>query len=203
MENNNYKIKLPNDLVESLKNVQEMYFENMENDDEDCLGGTEDSYANEMLGQHIADILDNNTILKIKEINSDINDRFGIDSKQSEVKQFEELLDYLINDFADNIETIDTTYEIVLDINDKVYNGNMRIIEKGFRRDEPIALLEKDLGNNEKEYIVAFYYKIEENKLSWGYGYYYDTDISKAKQDYQKVTNGGNLADTFERKEER
>lgn len=85
----------------------------------------------------------------------------------------------------------------------EVYNGNMRIIDKGFRGDQPVALVEKTLSDKSKEYIIAFYYSVDVDKLSWGYGYYYDTDISKAKQDYQKVTNGGNLADTFERKEER
>ena len=153
MKDEDYKIKLPEVFFKDLENVQKMYFEDLENDDEDCLGGTEDSYANEMLGQHLADILDNNTILKIKEINTDINNYFGIDGKQDGAKQMEALFNQLVNDFADNIETIDTTYERVLDINDKTY--------------------------------------------------YYDMDILKAKQDYQKVTKGRNLAGTFERREER
>ena len=39
----------------------------------------------------------------------------------------------------------------------EIYNGNMRIIEKGYRNKEPVALVEKTIGN-EKEYIVAFFY---------------------------------------------
>ena len=55
----------------------------------------------------------------------------------------------------------------------EIYNGNMRIIEKGYRDKKPIALVEKTIGN-EKEYIVAFYYTTKQDKLEWAYGYYYD-----------------------------
>ena len=78
----------------------------------------------------------------------------------------------------------------------KLYNGNMLIIDKGFRKDEPIALVEKNVPSmNRKEYIVAFNYTIdkENNNLSWGYGRYY-YDKSSGQEAYEKVINGGNLA---------
>lgn len=84
----------------------------------------------------------------------------------------------------------------------EIYNGNMQIIERGQRKDQPIALVEKSIGN-EKEYIVAFYYKTNGDKLSWGYGYYYDNDKNKALEDYQKVISGGSITRTFERKDDR
>lgn len=84
----------------------------------------------------------------------------------------------------------------------EIYNGNMRIIEKGYRNKEPIALVEKTVGN-EKEYIVAFFYTTQQDKLEWAYGYYYDNDKVKAQKDFQKVVSGDNLADTFNKKESR
>lgn len=83
----------------------------------------------------------------------------------------------------------------------EVYNENMRILDKGFRNKEPVALIEKTIGN-EKEYIVAFYYQTKQDKLEWGYGYYYEGK-EKAKADFKKVISGGNLADTFNKKDSR
>lgn len=84
----------------------------------------------------------------------------------------------------------------------EIYNGNMRIIEKGFRNKEPIALVEKTIGN-EKEYIVAFFYTTNQDKLNWAYGYYYSDDKTKARNDFQRVISGENLADTLVKKERR
>lgn len=39
----------------------------------------------------------------------------------------------------------------------EIYNGNMRIIEKGYRNKEPVALVEKTIGN-EKVYSCFFLY---------------------------------------------
>ncbi len=102
-----------------------------------------------------------------------------------------------------NRETIIADYKEMTGGEPKVYNGNMVILDKGFRKDQPIALIEKALNDKEKEYIVAMYYKVNDDKLSWGYAYYYDNDKQKAEEDYKKVINGGNLAHTFDRKEER
>lgn len=81
----------------------------------------------------------------------------------------------------------------------EIYNGNMRILEKGFRRDQPIAFVEKNLTDDTKEYLIAFYYQINDDKLSWGYAFYYDNNKQKAEEDYNKVIKGGNLANTFDR----
>lgn len=78
-----------------------------------------------------------------------------------------------------------------------IYNGNIKIINNGFRREQPVAFVEKTLDNNEKEYIIAFSYKTKENKIFWDYGYYYGNDKNKAKKDFKKVLNGGNLDKTF------
>ncbi len=81
--------------------------------------------------------------------------------------------------------------------------GNLKLFNKGYRNDGAIALVERTLSDNSKEYIIAFYYSIDNDKLDWGYGYYYDTDISKAREDYKKVISGGDLAHTFDKKQER
>ena len=41
--------------------------------------------------------------------------------------------------------------------------------------------------------------KITDKKIDWAYGYYYNENISKAKQDFNKVLSGGNLANTFDK----
>lgn len=48
-----------------------------------------------------------------------------------------------------------------------------------------------------KEYVVAFIYKVNANKIDWAYGNYYGKDLNKAKEDFDKVISGRNLADTF------
>lgn len=111
-----------------------------------------------------------------------------------------EMLSQWVNENKDKIEI---EYKEFIGLEEKVYNGNFKIMEKGFRKDQPVALVERTFDDNNKEYIIAFYYKIDNDKLDWGYGYYYGDNISKAKQDYQKVLNGHNLADTFEKREER
>lgn len=102
-----------------------------------------------------------------------------------------------------NKETILADYREMTGGEPKLYNGNMVIIDKGFRKDQPVALVEKSLSDNEKEYIVAMYYKVNDDKLSWGYAYYYDNDKQKAEEDYKKVISGGNLAHTFDKGQER
>lgn len=44
-------------LLRALQSDAEMYDENMMDDEDDVFGGTEDSYANEMLDQHISDTI--------------------------------------------------------------------------------------------------------------------------------------------------
>ena len=112
---------------------------------------------------------------------------------------YEMLQEWLSN----NKERIEQEYKETIGYEEKVYNGNLKILKIGFRKDEPIALVEKDVPSmNRKEYIVAFNYTIdkEKNNLSWGYGRYY-YDKNSGEKAYEKVINGGNLA--FHDREER
>ena len=81
-------------------------------------------------------------------------------------------------------------------------DNGMFVMDVGFRNEEPIALIERTLKNGTKEYIVAFNYEIKDNSINWGYGYYYNENIDKAKEDFARVLKGENLADTFENKED-
>ena len=76
-------------------------------------------------------------------------------------------------------------------------HDNKVIVETGKRNNEPVALIEHYFKDGTKEYIVAFNYTVDDKKVNWGYGYYYSNDLDKAKEDFEKVKAGGNLADTF------
>lgn len=82
---------------------------------------------------------------------------------------------------------------------------NAIVIDVGYRRKEPIALVERKMKDQRdgKQYVVAFGYKITDNEITWNYGYYYYNDFEKAKHDFDKVINGGNLARTFDKGQER
>ena len=80
-------------------------------------------------------------------------------------------------------------------------NDSFYIVDVGFRREQPVALVEKTFPNNSKEYIIAFDYSIKDDKIDWGYGYYYNENIEKAKEDFVRVLKGEDLADTFSDKE--
>ena len=80
-------------------------------------------------------------------------------------------------------------------------NDTFYLIDVGFRRQTPVALVEKTFTEKDKEYIIAIDYKVENDRINWGYGYYYDKDIKKAKEDFAKVLEGKELADTFAEKE--
>lgn len=79
-------------------------------------------------------------------------------------------------------------------------DNGIYVIDLGYRREQPIALIEKSYKDF-KEYIVAINYKIKDNKMEWGYGYYYDNNLNKAREDFQKVISGGSLTNTFDKKE--
>ena len=76
-------------------------------------------------------------------------------------------------------------------------DNGMYIMDLGYRNKQPVALIERTMQDKSIEYIIAFNYKITDKKIDWAYGYYYNDNISKAKQDFNKVLSGGNLADTF------
>lgn len=82
----------------------------------------------------------------------------------------------------------------------RMLEDGMYVIDLGYRNKQPVALIEKTMQDNSKEYIIAFNYKINDKKIDWAYGYYYNNNISKAKQDFNKVLSGGNLAETFDKK---
>lgn len=84
-------------------------------------------------------------------------------------------------------------------MNRKLENG-IFLIDVGYRNDITVALVEKHYNEN-VEYIIAFNYKIDNNKINWGYGYYYNKNIGKAMEDFKKVLADHNLADTFFKKE--
>lgn len=91
----------------------------------------------------------------------------------------------------DNNEVIQSEYLCYFDFDNKC------IIETGKRNSDKVALVEHQFKDGTKEYIVAFHYEIDDKKINWGYGYYYGNDLKKAKEDFEKVKAGGNLADTF------
>lgn len=99
-----------------------------------------------------------------------------------------------------NKSDIEELYRKTIGYKEKVYNGNTIIIDKGYRKTDKVALLEKTIGN-QKEYIIAFHYQEDKDKLSWAYAYYFDKDKEKAIESYDNVLNGGNLADVFINKE--
>ena len=53
-------------------------------------------------------------------------------------------------------------------------NDTFYLIDVGFRRQTPVALVEKTFTEKDKEYIIAIDYKVENDRINWGYGYYYD-----------------------------
>ena len=52
-----------------------------------------------------------------------------------------------------------------------------------------------------KLYIIAFSYKIKDDNISWGYGYYY-YNKEKAEEHFKKVLKGKNLIDIYEQEQE-
>lgn len=126
-----------------------------------------------------------------------------------EASQFLESREYKNPKYSgyDNLtEWVDKNKQQIFSDYQKITRGdiekvnNMKIVDRGFRNQDPIALIEKTIGN-EKEYIIAFFYQAEIDKLDWAYGYYYDDNKTKAMNDFNRVICGGNLADTFVKKE--
>ena len=112
--------------------------------------------------------------------------------------------DMLIKWLEINKEKIKQDYKEFIegDIKSKTrsLDNGIYVIDLGYRREQPIALIEKSYQDF-KEYILAINYKIKDNKMEWGYGYYYDNNLNKAREDFQKVISGGNLINTFDKKE--
>lgn len=84
----------------------------------------------------------------------------------------------------------------------RLLENGMYILDLGYRDNTPVALIQRTLQDNSIEYIIAFNYKIKDNKINWGHGYYYSNDLEKAENDFGKVLDGGNLANTFDEMKE-
>ncbi len=67
------------------------------------------------------------------------------------------------------------------------------ILDKTERRGQPVALVKlQKMGD---EYVVAFGYTVENDEISWDYGYYY-YDEASGKEAFEKVKAGGNLSES-------
>ena len=111
-----------------------------------------------------------------------------------------EMLEQWVNDRKDLIQQEYSDFIGLENPNKtRMLDNGIFVLDLGYRNNQPVALVERHFDNT-KEYIIAFNYKITDNKIDWAYGNYYGTDISKAKKDFDKVLKGGNLADTFENK---
>lgn len=111
-----------------------------------------------------------------------------------------EMLEQWVNDRKDLIQQEYSDFIGLENPNKtRMLDNGMFVLDLGYRNNQPVALVERHFDNT-KEYIIAFNYKITDNKIDWAYGNYYGSDISKAKNDFDKVLKGGNLADTFENK---
>lgn len=109
-----------------------------------------------------------------------------------------EMLEKWVNDNKDYIKTQHSLCIGERPERDKtrMLGNGMYVMDVGYRNKQPVALVEKNTDYG-VEYIIAFNYKIDDNRIDWAYGNYYGNDLSKAKQDFNKVLSGGNLADTF------
>lgn len=79
----------------------------------------------------------------------------------------------------------------------RTLDDGITVLDVGYRNSIPVALVVKKYEKYDDEYIIGFNYEIKDNKINWGYGYYYGTNIEKAKNDFQEVLAGKNIAYTF------
>ncbi len=105
----------------------------------------------------------------------------------------------LVQWLNDNKERVQKEYNEFIGVENKEihFENGMTALEFGKRNQERVALVQHNFKDGGYEYIIAFNYEAKDNKLEWGYGYYYSTDIDKAREDFNKVLAGENLADTF------
>ena len=182
---------------ENLKqNIRDYIEENYNLEEKDM--GSERAYFTFVLGYDVLqDMLRNSTAPECDLVYDFCDYEAGRFLESKEYKNPKHSGYEMLNEWVDrNKEQIIEDFKEMTGGEIGLYNGNMRIIEKGYRDKKPIALVEKTIGN-EKEYIVAFYYTTKQDKLEWAYGYYYDNDKSKAFNDFKKVISGGNLAHTL------
>ena len=108
----NPKLIIPLSVKRELDNVLEMYEENMENDDQDIFSGTEDSYANEMLGQDLFDVLSRNNVEQIMALNNNMYTLLNIDFRNKGYDEIvEQITDKLYKKFMDNLNNLNEIIE--------------------------------------------------------------------------------------------
>ena len=74
-------------------------------------------------------------------------------------------------------------------------DDGMYVKDIGYRNNiESIALIERTLGDNTKDYIIAFSYEIIGKKIRWGYGNYYGYNLKQAEKDFKIVLDGEYLS---------
>lgn len=109
----NPKLIIPLSVKRELDNVLEMYEENMENDDQDIFSGTEDSYANEMLGQDLFDVLSKKNVELIMSLNNNMYTLLNIDFRNKSYDEIiEQITDKLYEKFMDNIKNLNEIIEV-------------------------------------------------------------------------------------------
>ena len=109
----NPKLIIPLSVKRELDNVLEMYEENMENDDQDIFSGTEDSYANEMLGQDLYDVLSKKNVEQIMSLNNNIYTLLDIDFRNKSYEEIvEQITDKLYDKLMDSINNLDEIIEV-------------------------------------------------------------------------------------------
>ena len=108
----NPKLIIPLSVKRELDNVLEMYEENMENDDQDIFSGTEDSYANEMLGQDLFDVLSRNNVEQIMALNNNMYTLLNIDFRNKGYDEIvEQITDKLYKKFMYNLNNLNEIIE--------------------------------------------------------------------------------------------
>ena len=90
-----------------------MYEENMENDDQDIFSGTEDSYANEMLSQHLFDVLSRKNVEQIMALNNNMYTLLNIDFRNKSYDEIvEKITDKLYEKFMDKLNNLNEIIEV-------------------------------------------------------------------------------------------
>lgn len=109
----NPKLIIPLSVKRELDNVLEMYEENMENDDQDIFSGTEDSYANEMLGQDLFDFLSRKNVEQIMALNNNMYTLLNIDFRNKSYDEIvEQITDKLYEKLMASINNLDEIIEV-------------------------------------------------------------------------------------------
>lgn len=110
------KIKIPQSIKNELNNVKEMYEEDLENEENDLFGGTEDSYANEMLGQHLFDVFSQENVEKIMALNNNIYIALDINYTSKSYEDIRgQITDRLIEKSIYNIDNLSSFIEVIED----------------------------------------------------------------------------------------